>query len=228
MASRSARARNTGIHGAVISTAPRVLAGGLLGARGRGEQHSGGHKEGDLRRSMERLKSGLAGLFAAPAGLRADPAVLVLARVTLAFLGAEAAGLLTRAQNALDDRLVGACPPRSDVPGRRTDVGAVQVQTDALGELCDHLLAQAGVGTRGAGLSAVEARFDAPDKAVIGVAADVRVRTDHLVGVHSRPPYAGGWPVNWSTEPRFRLGNQSDYLPARLREMSSARVFRRI
>lgn len=51
---------------------------------------------------------------------------------------------------------------------RRADVGAVEVEPDALTQFKHHLLAQTGVGTHGAGLRAIEALFDAADERLVG------------------------------------------------------------
>jgi hypothetical protein len=57
-----------------------------------------------------------------------------------------------------------------------------------LGQLRDHLLAQAGIGARRAALSAVEAFLDAADQAVVCVSAHLGVRTYYFMGVHGRHP----------------------------------------
>ena len=129
-----------------------------------------------------------AGAFALAAGLGADPAMLVLLGVPLAFGRAAGAGQLAGPQLREDHRHVAARAARGHQPRRQADVGAIHVQPDALDELGHHLLAQAGVGATGAHLRAVETGLDAPGEGDIHVAANVGVRGDHLLGAHGNPP----------------------------------------
>ena len=97
---------------------------------------------------------GLAGLFAAAAGFSADAAVLVHARMALAFLRAQAAGNGAGLQHPADDLLVRPRPAGGHGAGDGTDVGTVEIEADALRQLLHHVLAQAGIGTGRADLCA--------------------------------------------------------------------------
>jgi hypothetical protein len=68
--------------------------------------------------------------------------------------------------------------------GRQADVRAVEIEPDALLELLDHLLGQAGIGACGAGLRAGVAFVDTADQSLADVAPHVRVRTDDVSRVH--------------------------------------------
>lgn len=100
-----------------------------------------------------------AGCLAPPAGLGADAAVLVVAGVRFALARALAAGLGARLQRRPDHADVSACAPGGDAPGGSADVGAVQVETDALRQRWHLVLAEAGVGAGRAGRGAVEAQI---------------------------------------------------------------------
>jgi hypothetical protein len=101
-----------------------------------------------------------AGLLAAPAGLPADPAVLVHPGVPLALVAAAFAdGHAGLQQRPGDVGVVGrlsAC--HSD--GGGADIGAVQAQPDARDHLGQVLRAQVGVDVGDAGLRAVAERVD--------------------------------------------------------------------
>lgn len=64
------------------------------------------------------------------------------------------------------------------------DIRAIEIESDALGQSINHFFAEAGVGARRAGLSAVETLFDAVDQRVIGATAHMRMRADHLLNLH--------------------------------------------
>ena len=94
----------------------------------------------------DRLDRFPTGLLAATAGLRAKAAVLVHARVPLAFLRTERASLGASLQSGENDLLVAAGPARANRTRGHADVGAVEVEADALPKLSYHVLGQAGVG----------------------------------------------------------------------------------
>src|SRR5215207_615523 len=126
----------------------------------------------------------LAGLHAAAAAFRADAAMFMHGRVLLALLRAKPAGGGADAEHAAHHFVIGTCPPGHDAAGDVADVGAIEVQADALGQLLHHALRQAGVGTGGTGLGAGIAFLDAADQGIIDLALDGRVGADHLAGVH--------------------------------------------
>lgn len=80
----------------------------------------------------------------------------------------------------------------SSEPVRRVDIRRVmsqmsaqsQVQPDALGERLHVVFGEASVGAGRAGLGAGVALLDAADERIVGLAADLRVGTDHLLRVH--------------------------------------------
>src|SRR5690349_9729323 len=135
-------------------------------------------------RSAQALQRVLAGALAALAGLAADTAMFVMVGVARTFLGAGPAGDLARADHAAQHLAVGAGAPCRKRPGQRAKVCAVETDADALPQLLDHLLAEAGVGAGCAGLGTVVAGFDAADQRGVRLAIGVRVRLDHLLGVH--------------------------------------------
>ena len=82
------------------------------------------------------------------------------------------------------------------LPARRTaspavarqDIGAVEIEPDALGQVPDHLLGQAGVSADAAYGGAAVARFDRANEAVVHAAAYVGVGADHWLDLHRRLP----------------------------------------
>jgi hypothetical protein len=107
----------------------------------------------------------LARLLAAAARLSADPAVLVLPSVALTLLTAHLAGGRADLKHLAQDLLIGAGPPRRQGAGGSTYIRTVEVEPDALLQLLDHLLGEAGIGAGGTGLRAGLTFIDAADKA---------------------------------------------------------------
>ena len=137
-------------------------------------------KESDLSLSTDRLSGFVASLFAASAMLGADAAVLVHAGVLLALLGADATRHDTGLHRSDDDLLVAAGSAGTDGAGREAQIGAIEVQSDALPQLVDHVLGEASVCARNAGLRTGIAFLNAADQRVVGVPPDIRVCGDHF------------------------------------------------
>lgn len=141
--------------------------------------------------------------FALPAGIGTDGAVFVLLRMTVTFVATNPTGLRTGFEHYAKDRFVASGSARCHRTGGATGIGTVQIEPDALGQLLDHVFAQAGVGTGDAGLFAIEAGLDAADENVVGVAADMGMGTDHLLSVHVclLQEVAKGGEVKWNLQP---------------------------
>jgi hypothetical protein len=77
--------------------------------------------------------------------------------VPVTFVATGATSQATRLQHCAQRRSVAAGAARSQRTRCPTNVGAVQIQSDAPGQLLNHLLAQAGIGAGDAGLLAIEA-----------------------------------------------------------------------
>jgi hypothetical protein len=95
--------------------------------------------------SADLFKSCLAGLGAALACLGADPAVLVHVDMALALVAATTARLSADLNGGSKNLDIGACAPGRHCSGCRTDIGAVQVQPDALPEIGNHVFRQTRV-----------------------------------------------------------------------------------
>ena len=130
------------------------------------------------------VKRSLAGFGAALAGLGADAAMLVFSRMPLALLPAFLTGLRAGLDRSAEDFHVGARAARCHCARRRTDVGTVEVEPNALPQLIDHRLGKAPIRTGSAGLSAAVALLDAPQQLVGRAPLDVRVGADHFSNVH--------------------------------------------
>ncbi|HVD52664.1 MAG TPA: hypothetical protein VNC13_00645 [Propionibacteriaceae bacterium] len=121
-----------------------------------------------------------AGLLATAAGFGADAAMLMHAGVGFAFCGAACAGDTAGLQEGSGDVGVVAGVPGQHRAGRGADVSAVQVGPDALRQLGDHVLAEAGVGARRTGFAASEAGMDTVSQLLsINVAKILRVGIQH-------------------------------------------------
>lgn len=92
-----------------------------------------------------------------------------------ALLSARLTGGRTNLENAPQDLLVGARPPRRQGASGRADIRTVEIETDALPEVLDHLFGQAGIGTGGARLRAGVTIFDAAHQGLAHVALHVGV-----------------------------------------------------
>src|SRR5688572_23894237 len=125
-----------------------------------------------------------AAALTAPAHVGADPAMLHMLAMLRAFVAAQPAGEGARLQRGGEHALVRSGAARRELAGRETEVGAVEVQSDALAQLGDLLLGEARVGAGRAGLGAGEAIFDAAGQRGIADAFHLRMRGDHLSGEH--------------------------------------------
>lgn len=121
-----------------------------------------------------------AGVLAPAAGLGAETAVFVHPGVLVALGSAGGARVGTDFQHALDDGLVSPRPAGPDRARSRTDVGAVQVEPNALDQIGDHGLAETGVGADTAGRGAVTGLLDGADQGVVGVALNMGMAADRL------------------------------------------------
>ena len=109
---------------------------------------------------VELLHEVVTRLFAAAARLHADFTVFVHLGVLLALVAAELAGGSARLELRFEERHLGLRLPREDARGGLANVGAIQVQADAVAQVGDHLFRKTGVGARGADLDAVEGAFN--------------------------------------------------------------------
>lgn len=134
--------------------------------------------------SMQIAHCVAAGLRAPHAGIGADAAVFVHLGMLAAFLPAGFAGRGTGLEDRADHRDVRTRAPACDGSRGGADVGAIEVEADALPKLFDLILCQAGIGARGACLGAAVAFLDTAQQGVCRVALDMRVACNHLVDVH--------------------------------------------
>lgn len=122
-----------------LITAARVVSPSAYqpGSSGRGVRSSA--------RLLHRRKQLLTSLLAATTSFGADAAMLVHLGVALALLRARPAGLAARFELRLRSGCVVLGLASQDAASGVADVGAVQVQPDALTQLRDHLLGQTSV-----------------------------------------------------------------------------------
>jgi hypothetical protein len=105
----------------------------------------------------------LTGLRAAPAGFGADLAMFVFARVTLALLAAETARKCTSIEHTADHLLIRPGSAGRETARNGANVGAIKVETDALGQVPHLILGQARVRAGRARLCARVAFLDTAD-----------------------------------------------------------------
>jgi hypothetical protein len=146
---------------------------------------------GDAFASAHIFQSRLTCIGAAIARVGADPAVLVLSGMAFAFFTASPTCLCTGLDRSPQNLDVGSCTPGRHRSRCSADVGAIEVQPDALPEFVDHLFRQAGVGAGRAGLRTVIRLFDELQEPIGRVTLNVRVGAHHLANVHN----ASSWLV---------------------------------
>ncbi|RBO80305.1 hypothetical protein DFR74_12622 [Nocardia puris] len=141
------------------------------------------------RRSAEGCDQFPARRFTASACLRADPAVFV-GGMAFAFIRAARARGRTGFENRSGQVRVVAGVTRQHSSCGVTDVGAVEIGSDALDHFGHARLAQAGIRARGAGLCAFETSFDARGKYIpVDLAEIGRIRVEQFSdGTHEFPP----------------------------------------
>jgi hypothetical protein len=127
----------------------------------------------------------LARLHALAARFRAYAAVFVPARVPLAFIAAQATRRRAGDEHPTNELVIRAGAPGGDASRDIADIGAVEIEPDALGQLLDHFLGKASVGARGARLGAGITLLDATDQSIVGASAHIWVHTDHLLNLHA-------------------------------------------
>ena len=129
-----------------------------------------------------------AGALAAPAGLGADFAVFVMLRMLLALFRAEAAGRAASLDDRRQDLFIRARAARGHGAGRNADIGAVKIEPDALLELLNVVLGEAGVCAGRAGLRARVTFLDTAQQRVGVFAPNIGMGMDHLLYVHIVSP----------------------------------------
>ncbi len=127
--------------------------------------------------------------FTAPTCLRADTAVFV-GGMAFAFIRAARARRRARFENRSGQVRVVAGVTRQHSSRGVTDVGAVEIGSDALDHFGHSPLAQAGIRARGTSLCAFETSFDARGKHVpVDLAEIGRIRVEQFSdGTHEIPP----------------------------------------
>lgn len=124
----------------------------------------------------------MARIFATTASFRADPAVAVHFGVPFAFVSTGLAHGGAGLQNSASDVRVVAGVTGEDISCGGADVRTIKVSADALGQLGDHVFAQARICAGGAGLRAVKGRGDTFGELVLVDAAKIlRVGIKHFV-----------------------------------------------
>src|SRR5215207_6848181 len=138
--------------------------------------------------SADGSKRPVAGLFTAPTGLGAHPAVLHvhLPGVVLALLAAQTARLGARLKSSLGHRRLEVRLTRDDPPRRGAHIRAVEAHGDTAPQMANLFLAEAGVGAGATRLGTVEACFYALHQCVGINRYGARVGIEHLPGVGHR------------------------------------------
>jgi hypothetical protein len=114
--------------------------------------------------STERLNKVAARSFTATAYVGAHAAMLVFRRMLVALVCACLAGGGARLEHRPGQVRVVVRVPGQDAAGCRADIRTVKASTDAFGQATDVVFTEAGVGTRCAGLVALETGVDTFDQ----------------------------------------------------------------
>jgi hypothetical protein len=134
---------------------------------------------------MRHAASGFfAGLHASAANVCTNLAMLMHAGVLFALVRANPACRRAYMKHATDHLLVEPGPARRESARDVADIGAIEVEPDALGERLDLFFREASIRAGGASLRARIAFFNAPDQQMISLAAYVWMRADHFLGLH--------------------------------------------
>jgi hypothetical protein len=126
-------------------------------------------------RRLHAAKRALARRFTAPAGLGPDAAMLVLVRVSLPLVTTDAARGNTRIEHLSNDLFVGSRSTVADGRKGLAHVCAVEVESNALSKLSNHVFSKACIGARGARLRTGVRRLDRVNQRLIHVAAHIGV-----------------------------------------------------
>jgi hypothetical protein len=102
----------------------------------------------------------------------------------LAFDGAVGAGLGAGFEHTLYQRLMAAGATRGEAGRRQADIGAIEIEADALGEILDHVLGEAGVDADVTYGGAAVGRLDRTDQAVVEAAAHVGMGANDRLDLH--------------------------------------------
>jgi hypothetical protein len=103
-------------------------------------------------------------MFTLPARLCTDPAVFVVASMPRTLVAAGSAGDNTSLKLMADHRPVRGAEASHDAPGGHADVGAVEVEHNAVDQRLDIFFVQACVRTDCADLGAIRTGFNTGDK----------------------------------------------------------------
>jgi hypothetical protein len=128
-----------------------------------------------------------AGSSTTPTALRANSAVFVSARVLFAFLRADLAGVRAHVEHLQENLLVVTGPPRCQCTGGEANIGAIQIQPNALPQLAGRRLGCAGIRAAQATQDTVITFLDAVDERMTVHAPHFGVRLDDLPRVHFGP-----------------------------------------
>jgi hypothetical protein len=108
----------------------------------------------------------------------------MMIRMLLTFFCASSAGELTRFDHRPENVFIRSRTTRRKCSCSVAHIRAIQIETNALPQLLDHGFRKASICTGRAGLRACKAIVDALDQRLAKVAVHVRMRADHLFGVH--------------------------------------------
>jgi hypothetical protein len=130
-----------------------------------------------------------ASLLAPAAAIRAEPAVLMVRRMTLAFVSAYTASRRACFDRRAEHADISGRLASHDAPGRRADVAAVETEAYAADQVLDVGFGQVCVCTARATISTVRALSDAPNEHRSIEARRLRVRLDDLSNCHVRSSF---------------------------------------
>jgi hypothetical protein len=94
---------------------------------------------------LDRTSRLLTGVHATATSLAAEPAVLMMAGVTLAFLGANSARFSAHCDCSPKNLLIRTAPPRGERACNRAHVSTIKAKPNALAKLRHHVLCKAGI-----------------------------------------------------------------------------------
>jgi hypothetical protein len=134
------------------------------------------------------LESVVTGAFAVAACFAADPAMLMRGSVLFAFLRTSTAGTATNLQQLREHVRIAPGASRRESARSQADIGAVEIQADALPQLLHARLGEARISATRTHLRAIETFLDAANERRRRFAVHVRMRGNHCLRSHRGTP----------------------------------------
>jgi hypothetical protein len=116
--------------------------------------------------------------------------MFVFASVPPALLAAKTARNGTNVEHSADHLLIRPGSAGRETTRNGANVGAVNIEADALGQVAHVILGQARIGAGRAYLSTRVAFLNTADQSIVGLSSHSGMGADHLMSLHDRLAFA--------------------------------------